>query len=1272
MPSSVIINKFDNEPFIRQLTATATGVSNSDELIWFMPLKDLVSVKSLTNNQPYSPNTTTGSALSTSTLVISFTSTTYDYINESYTLETFPISCVNTSVQPNTIAGTSIIYDTFPDISFNLGINFEKTDNKSYFYRLTSTVPFSADIKFLSNAFNFQDSLSTAYYDSWYTINNTTTKNRDLTAYSQTGFNRTVKGLSSINATLCAWSVENSLSSFYTPHRFERSLSAVFVPNFLSANFIGWPQYYFANIDGNLTLFTLTSSGLNYEVSPGLEFYGEGHTETIFLSAQTTPNTTQYLWRLNNSISQYPVLNNNSTGVLTSVRVSVSSDLGSDFKIPISLHTLNSEFLSTDPFFFFDDITGEEKIYPYIATTIDSFGNELNTNTKFKRSILVKPYDPVQFRFVPGVNSEIYLPIDTTVEFFQSSLFTFLSGTSAAEPCYGKYGLQWKWSEFENCSTFLNKPSSWSSTQCTLSTFDETGQIIPATPGLFPKKWQIEPPLSAEVFNINPINCIIDSGITWTLSASTGWSILTGPITFSDSYNFSLRLKDFGLTPFTTNYFENTNLIINAKQDVTCQIVRETIPNDWLPRTRTVDASFNFVSISPPNIRLYTPNKYVLTDTNVFFENLTINQNLIQKIIFDFDEDNIFTFNNFNDIPKIFNIKYNQVGRKNIKVIANLTYTTIPVILNIPNMIEALEEYDTVDPLQYRSTSTPITLPWSNKPKIYSNDWAVEDNINICFKKFFENLEYLDSIAKTYLADSAEYYGYLGSVPTIFDSITACPTWVWEDVDCFNPDAIDSVTWNDVFRSDNINESGRFVDCGTWEQQECSFKKSNPICTEKYCVEWNWRQRKCKNTNEPITWKQAKCTGPLAKRWYFEPCQDVRSTITVCDEGSWNVNLPGLDRYLNTIATNPLKRCYYNGITSKNNILYCVQNTQIKLLSSDYTATYFDYLNTLDGVTAFANLKNICLDSQGKIFVLDNILSQVAVYVYDRENIGSNFRLFINWGGIGSVATKNKFFSPNDIHIDQFDKVWVTDTGNKCIKHFTNSGAWLKTIFDEGLEENIPLSVAVDSSTNIHILTNKNIRVYSYEGEFLYEYNFNSLDIPVRLNSSNNREIIYVAFEKQVLKYFRNGVFAGYIIQEKENINKITSLYHDEFRNLLITSEDKILKYPDIMTLLKIKGDLPDSYWQLNDILIHKDEYIQNWVYTKSFERLWDNIEIFKNTLHFTTDRCKTYKPPVHEKNKMIIGQNEIVTAAVINRVLTYLWENFLTILDFFDPSCEN
>jgi hypothetical protein len=45
---------------------------------------------------------------------------------------------------------------------------------------------------------------------------------------------------------------------------------------------------------------------------------------------------------------------------------------------------------------------------------------------------------------------------------------------------------------------------------------------------------------------------------------------------------------------------------------------------------------------------------------------------------------------------------------------------------------------------------------------------------------------------------------------------------------------------------------------------------------------------------------------------------------------------------------------------------------------------------------------------------------------------------------------------------------------------------------------------------------------------------------------------------------------------------------------------------------------------------------------------------------------------PTYLKEDLIIGQNEIVTNAVINRLAEQLWTNMQSLINYFDPDCEN
>jgi hypothetical protein len=390
---------------------------------------------------------------------------------------------------------------------------------------------------------------------------------------------------------------------------------------------------------------------------------------------------------------------------------------------------------------------------------------------------------------------------------------------------------------------------------------------------------------------------------------------------------------------------------------------------------------------------------------------------------------------------------------------------------------------------------------------------------------------------------------------------------------------------------------------------------------------------------------------------------------TPLTDTNWNVNIPHIDTYYNSITSVSVVNDIFIDVVSKENILYTITNKNINVLDVNYTPNILSITHTYDGITSFENLVSVGIDSVGKIIVLDSVLSQVFVF-YVRNN---TLVKFTNWGGYGSAASNSKFNQPSDLCVDQQDCIWVSDTGNSVVKQYSNTGAWIQTIRNNDFKTYPPLSVTVDSQLNVHILTKKGVYVYSYTGTYLYTYQYNTYsgdDMPVKITSSYNREIIYIAFNTQVLKFFRTGVYNGIVMNNQLGVTGVTGLFQDEYRNVLITSSDKILKFVDIMVLNNLQGYLPNSYWSLNDILIHKEEYVQNWVYTKALQKLWDNIELFKNTLLYTNTGCKTYTPSPYSKDKIVIGQNEIVTSATVNRLLGYLWENFLTIIKFYTPNC--
>lgn len=1288
MASSITVLNFDNSQFTRSLTARAIGVNSSDTIRWVYPSNATAQTTSFT---PYSSNS---SALVSQigTLIFSFSATTYDYTTTGYSLCTLQLSCTNNNTGLTATSG--IIYDTFPNIDLTLFINYERTNSSAYFYRLTSTEPYNASpnlapyfVNLVSTAYNLNSSLSADFYNVWYSLNNSTNRSTNLT--SLTGFERTpTTRLSSVQAVLSATTAPGSLSSFWTPHVLRRSLSAVFVPYFLSGDFIGYPKGYFIT----RTLFDTFKPNQNLQNSPGLSFYGEGHTETINLtSINVDSRATRYIWRLDNSTTKYPISSTIISQPLLSVYTTLTSEIGTYPTIPVSLHLTNSLFLSTDPFFYYDDITGVPTFYPYYISTQDVNGKEISPRNRLKESIKILPYTEIEYSFTPGAPTKLYLPTNRSqVDFtaiLQTSVVDQASGSvidsNSLLPCYGLYGIIWNWESFIGCGvtpqSFVGRPSSWETTSLTAT---------------FPKRWEPQPVLSAELFLINPIACSAVN-LTWTLSTFQTKHIEPAIPKRINEFNYSFALKDNGGESYTganggkgitLSEFTNTNILLSAQHTVQSLIsanftqaaVAQGYSNDWDPKRVDFNIKYDIVSIPNNGTALYTPNKFVLTGTEIKFENLLSFADQVTSVLIDLDDNKTVQLTGEN-ITNNFTAVYENAGFKTLRIQLYSPNRIMYEPLIFPNIIRVLNEYDQVSPSEYRSNVTSLQIPWPDKPQVGSNDWAVADNINNWFKKFFENLEYLETRGRIYDNTATEYFGYLGPASTSVSELTSGEVWTWEDLNCFSPTLNNAViTWRDVLSAENFGDiNGRYVDkeAATWQNYECTYGQVSPTCYGLYDVEWSWRLRKKGSSLTPITWKQTQCklsNGEFPKKWVYEP--PVGQPVLVCSPGQWYVNVPQLNTYDELIAPSRVEnRCIYYGIASRNNVLYTAHKNQIRLLNSNRDATFFDYEDTIDEVKDFSSIKNICLDSSGKIYILDDFQSQVTVYNYEQGTLGRNFKLFTIWGGFGSAKSNSKFSNPNDLHIDQLDNVWVTDTGNGCVKMFSNTGYWVQTIIDDSLKQEIPLSTAVDSQKNVHILTKQSIRVYNYKGEFLFSYSYKNETTrePRKINSSYNREIIYLATDTQVLKYFRNGVFFSYIIKDRTDVNNINGLYHDEFRNLLILSNDKILKYPDVMVIKYLKGFLPDNYWKLEDVLIHKEEYIQNWVYTKAFQRMWDNIEIFRSTLFYNDTNCKSYKPPVYSKDKMIIGQNEIVTSTVINRVLEYLWVNLTSLFDYFDPSCD-
>jgi hypothetical protein len=272
-------------------------------------------------------------------------------------------------------------------MALDVFVNYERYSNSNVFYRLTNATSFNFVLKAVdTNLPNTEFAL--AYGNNrQYSINWGT----KITISSDT-YSGIPLSFNSLTPSVCSVQVYlSSVSPNYESGVF--SMSAVFLSAIPDAsNFIAYPTYVVNELQPP-TVTTLDST--TYTTSPGLSFYGEGHTETINLSVELLDSNHKANWFVGNTISQLLNLNTNirvsKRGVLsgldpsfsTSV-VSISSKSAENTSLPLSLMVTNSSIHLNSPIITYDDTTGTPSFYSYFSSSrnVDGTLNGLNTTSK--------------------------------------------------------------------------------------------------------------------------------------------------------------------------------------------------------------------------------------------------------------------------------------------------------------------------------------------------------------------------------------------------------------------------------------------------------------------------------------------------------------------------------------------------------------------------------------------------------------------------------------------------------------------------------------------------------------------------------------------------------------------------------------------------------------------------------------------------------------------------------------------------------------------------
>lgn len=422
----------------------------------------------------------------------------------------------------------------------------------------------------------------------------------------------------------------------------------------------------------------------------------------------------------------------------------------------------------------------------------------------------------------------------------------------------------------------------------------------------------------------------------------------------------------------------------------------------------------------------------------------------------------------------------------------------------------------------------------------------------------------------------------------------------------------------------------------------------------------------------------------------------------------WNRPDQGIDTEFSD-----LQHCY---VDEDNDTMILSEGQKVTIRSKDLHGAVLAEITEKTLNDNFSNIRSVRMDSLGRIYLLDSFNSKknylgsknrIVVYDYDPES--KTTQIVYDWGGLGGPTAKTKFFLPNDMYIDAEDHIWVSDSGNKCIKKFTRTGSWLQTIQADIFNTSAPLSLCVRGEELV-VLTADSLLRMNQDGSIIAQY----LIEPgaIRVEECSDKGMYYIVYANKISKYTFSGVNVG-SIAEAGLVNysrDFRSVFHDKHRNLFIMNSNHILHYVDIMSSITILEDRTSYEWSDENIQVGKNEFIQDWVINKCIGRLWDNIEITRRSLigrftyqtigsTTTVQTVSTFTPPAdfdyctndwihntakvteedvtyeytkpivrafkpseleqlpYTKEEIFIGLNENTSAAVFNRIFGKLYD---------------
>jgi hypothetical protein len=402
------------------------------------------------------------------------------------------------------------------------------------------------------------------------------------------------------------------------------------------------------------------------------------------------------------------------------------------------------------------------------------------------------------------------------------------------------------------------------------------------------------------------------------------------------------------------------------------------------------------------------------------------------------------------------------------------------------------------------------------------------------------------------------------------------------------------------------------------------------------------------------------------------------------------------------LATSIPKNSFKNikAISEVERHILVIDDTKIRAFSAGKIPMELTFENWSDVSPLIPNpvsIDSFTDDSGHYAYVADSLRNRVYKFNLDLSYVPQiNIQLGI--GGLGSKDDPNKFNSPTDVTYSN-DYVYVLDYGNKCVKQYTSDLNWAHTFYTNDFESYEPESVIVHPDKNVsfvYILTNNN-RIYVFDQfssdyfQIIEVFESNDASNTLKISFDESGEFIYVLTGKGIYKYSSTGIFVGNVDIPNSADLIYTDIQRSDFRSLLISTKNSILKIQDIVQMFSVGEGLEQKFWTRDQLKLNREEFSEDINYNRSLLRLVQNIKNYRDIIdskfvivteqlpsgtvsYYTLTPISTEDRPTFsdyiENEDIGIAVNEFHIPQVLNREFKKIYDaldllrNYLTVSD--------